>query len=142
MCTLLHIHKTHTTPYHLQSDGMVERFNRTLLSMLSVFVNEYHSDWDEQLPYVMLAYRSSEHETKGCTPNFLMLGRETAPPLDIMYQKPFSICAIPQSRWAWELKERLEDAYKYVREHTGIEMLRQKKYHDKKLNLENFKIRD
>lgn len=142
MCTLLHIHKTHTTPYHPQSDGMVERFNRTLLSMLSAYVNEYHTDWDEQLPYVMMAYRSSEHETTGCTPNFLMLGRETATPLDIMYQKPSSIDAIPQSRWAWELKERLEGAHKYVREQTGTEMLRQKKYHDKKLNWENFKIGD
>lgn len=36
----------------------------------------------------------------------------------------------------------MEDAHKYVREHTGTEMLRQKKYHDKKLNWENFKIGD
>lgn len=59
MCTLLHIHKTYTTPYHSQSGGMGERFNRTLLSMLSGYVNEYYTDWDEQLPYVMLAYCSS-----------------------------------------------------------------------------------
>ena len=35
ICSVLGIHKTHTTPYHPQSDGLVERFNRTLLSMLS-----------------------------------------------------------------------------------------------------------
>ena len=35
MCRLLGIKKTHTTPYHPQSDGLIERFNRTLLSMLS-----------------------------------------------------------------------------------------------------------
>ena len=83
MCRLLGIRKTRTTPYHPQSDGMVERFNRTLTTMLSAYVNEHHSDWDTFLPYVMMAYRSARHETTGFTPNKLMLGRETATPLDI-----------------------------------------------------------
>ena len=34
MCQLLGIKKTRTTPYHPKSDGMVERFNKTLASML------------------------------------------------------------------------------------------------------------
>ena len=48
-----------TTPFHPQSDGMVEWFNRTVKAMLSKFVNESQDDWDEHLPYVMMAYRSS-----------------------------------------------------------------------------------
>lgn len=38
------------------------------------------------------------------------------------------------------LKKRLENAHKHVREHTCTEMLRQKKYHIKRLDWESFKI--
>lgn len=44
MCKVLHIKKTRTTPYHPQSYGMVERFNKTLVTMLSAYVNDHHSD--------------------------------------------------------------------------------------------------
>ena len=45
MCELLQIGKTRTTPYHPKSDGMVERFNKTLASMLRMFVDENQRDW-------------------------------------------------------------------------------------------------
>ena len=138
MCTLLGVKKTHTTPYHPQSDGMVERFNRTLTTMLSAFVNDNHTDWDEQLPYVMMAYRSSIHETTGFTPNSLMLGREVSTPLDILYEMPSPMQAIPQSRWVWVLQERLQNAHSAVRAKASQEMVRQKQYHDRKLHWEKF----
>ena len=47
MCKLLQITKTKTTPYHPKSDGMVERFNKTLTAMLSAFVNKNHTSWDD-----------------------------------------------------------------------------------------------
>ena len=41
LCKLLGIEKTRTTPYRPQSDGLVdERFNRTLIAMLSAFVKD------------------------------------------------------------------------------------------------------
>jgi hypothetical protein len=69
MCRVFEIHKTRTTAYHPQSDGMVERFNRTLESMLSVSVQDDQLDWDLKLPFVMMAYRCSVHWTTSYTPN-------------------------------------------------------------------------
>ena len=43
-CKLLQITKTRTASYHPKSDGMVERFNKTLTVMLSAFVNENHTN--------------------------------------------------------------------------------------------------
>lgn len=44
ICKLIQITKTRTTPYHPESDGMVERFNRTLENGLTMFVNENQTD--------------------------------------------------------------------------------------------------
>jgi hypothetical protein len=88
MCNSLGVEKTRTVPYHPQSDGMVERFKRTVQQMLSMFVNEHHRDWDNHLPYVMLAYRASPHESTKCTPNLLMLGKESELPIDLISGPP------------------------------------------------------
>ncbi len=46
----LSIKTTFTTPYHPESDGVVERFNRTLLRLLMVYVSETQEAWDQILP--------------------------------------------------------------------------------------------
>ncbi|KAL5020781.1 hypothetical protein ScPMuIL_002130, partial [Solemya velum] len=73
LCSLLGINKTRTTAYRPESDGMIERFNRTMKNILSKYVQADQSDWDLHLPTVTMAYRSSIHETTGVTPNFMML---------------------------------------------------------------------
>lgn len=85
---LLEIQRTRTCPYRPQSDGLVERFNRTLIDMLSKFVGEHRDDWDTHLPYLLCAYRASVNESTGCSPNLLMLGREVTLPVDLMFQSP------------------------------------------------------
>ena len=52
MCKLLGIKKTRTAPLHPQSDGMVERYNRTLEHQMAMFVNENQKDWDRHNPSI------------------------------------------------------------------------------------------
>ena len=67
--------KTKTTPYHPCSDGLVEHFNRTLLAMLAMFVSREHDNWDDLLPFMMLAYNTTVHTTTGFTPYRLIFWR-------------------------------------------------------------------
>ena len=76
LCALLGCTKTRTAPYHPESDGMIERFNRTCLMMLSMFVNDRRDNWNELLPFIMHAYRTSVHESTGYSPFRLMMGEE------------------------------------------------------------------
>ena len=105
--------------------------------MLS-YVNEHHTNWDILLPYVMMSYRSAEHETTGCTPNHLMLGREVTTPLDLIYELPLASKSVPRHYWTCELQDRIEEAHGIVQKHVEGEILRQKNYHDQKLSWEHF----
>ena len=52
---LLHVNALQTSPYHPQTDGMVERFNVTLKEMLRKSAQEDGKDWDKLLPYLLFA---------------------------------------------------------------------------------------
>ena len=62
--------------------------NHTLQSMLAKCINDEQSNWSQQLPYVMMAYRTSVHESTGYTPHFLVNGQEVCLPIDFMYPNP------------------------------------------------------
>ena len=67
------VHNFRTTPYHPQRDGMVERFNRSLLQLLRTYVDA-QSDWERYLPLVLYAYRTSVHSSTDISPFVLMFG--------------------------------------------------------------------
>ena len=68
VCKLMHIHKTRTTPYHPQSDGLVERFNRTMLAMLATCAKDNPLDWEKHVRKVCMAYNTSVQASTGYTP--------------------------------------------------------------------------
>ena len=86
MCKILGISKTRTTPYNPKSDGMVERYNRTIVNAVSLMIQPHQrqKDWDVYLPYVGLAKRASVQVSTGESPNMMMLGREVNLPIDLL----------------------------------------------------------
>ncbi|KAG6612702.1 Retrovirus-related Pol Polyprotein [Phytophthora cinnamomi] len=71
--------------YHPQTQGLVERFNGTLIGMLRMFVSEAQSDWDLYLPRVLFAYRTSYHKALGDSSFFSLYGRDPVVPLDLAF---------------------------------------------------------
>src|SRR6218665_978935 len=84
MCQLMNIEKIRTTAYKPSSNGRIERFHRTLNTMIAKLVSQSQRSWDLHLPYVMSAYRSTEHESTHYTPCRLFLGREVVLPVDLV----------------------------------------------------------
>ncbi|KAG1043362.1 hypothetical protein G6F43_011668 [Rhizopus delemar] len=78
------IHKT-TTPYNPQSNGLIERFNRTLGQILQRREDNEKEDWDQYLPATLFAYRSMKQATTKQSPFFLMYGYEPKTPFDLKH---------------------------------------------------------
>ncbi|GFY22205.1 retrovirus-related Pol polyprotein from transposon 412 [Trichonephila clavipes] len=88
LCEILAIDKSRTTALHPQSDGMVERFNRTILNSLSLLVSSNQQDCDKKSPFFLLAFRSAVHETTGYYPSQMLFGRDLRLPADLLFSRP------------------------------------------------------
>lgn len=71
---VLEIHHVTSSGYRPQTQGQVERFNRTFAEMLTSYVSERGNDWVEKLPQIVMAYNSSIHAATEETPFTLLFG--------------------------------------------------------------------
>ena len=116
------------------SDGMIERFNRTCLMMLSMFVNDRRDNWHELLPFIMHAYQTSVHESTGYSPFRLMMGEECSLPQDVSTaelrtQRENDEAPHPFATW---VRDALEVAYDHVRSSLKKTASRRKRLYDTK----------
>ena len=88
LCRMLGIKKVRTSPYHPESDGLIERLNRTLLQLLSKCVGDCPHDWDDWLNHITFAYRSAVHSSTGFSPFELIYGRKPVLPLHLEFSLP------------------------------------------------------
>ena len=80
----LGISKIKTSIYHPEANGLVERFNGTLKSMLRKFVSNRVQTWDKYLPYLLFAYREVPCASTGYSPFELLFGRTVRGPLTVV----------------------------------------------------------
>ncbi|CAM1312561.1 Uncharacterised protein r2_g2301 [Pycnogonum litorale] len=84
-CEELGVKISYITPYHHQSNGMIERLNRSLLNMLRMYIDSDQKDWDEYLGPVLFAYRTSVHSVTKVSPFEAVQMRTPRLPIDLKY---------------------------------------------------------
>ncbi|XP_063717608.1 uncharacterized protein LOC134844724 [Symsagittifera roscoffensis] len=128
-----HIAQAQSTTYHPQTNGLVERHNRTLVNMLRVNCSRYMTDWDKYLPQVVGAYNSTQHSTTGINPFMMLTGRERAMPLTFFYLEYEGKKTSPHA-YVKEAVRRQKELNELCRRNTAqAQMGQRKKYDEKKL---------
>lgn len=76
----------YSSPYHPQSNGLVERFNATFVPQISKLQDTQHNNWDEYLQAVVFAYNTGIHKTTRYSPYELLYGRPARLPIHVRPQ--------------------------------------------------------
>ena len=139
---LLGYKKLNTSAYHPQTDGLVERFNRTLTAMLAKTVERGGKNWDQQLPFVLFAYRASQQQSTLESPFFLLYGRDPRLPTDCIMQPRKARRVVDLREYGADLASHMGEAWDLARQCIHKAQKKQKHYYDKKARPPNFRVGD
>ena len=140
ICEKFRIKHKLSSPYHPQTNGLVERFNRTLCEGLAK-VTERENEWDRYIESVLFAYRTNKHNTTKRTPFFMVYGREAILPIDDNNQDEEISEKDSLLKRTYEiinLKEKRNEVLDII---EGTQE-KQKKRHDEKIEEDKFEIGD
>uniref|UniRef100_A0A8R1I037 Integrase catalytic domain-containing protein n=1 Tax=Caenorhabditis japonica TaxID=281687 RepID=A0A8R1I037_CAEJA len=119
-----------TKAYHLRMNGAMERFKRTIQTVLKK-ITIIPSEWDEKLPYAIFAYNSCRHEATGESPHFLMYGRDARIPMKADPEEHIGQYQVDVDDYKFRHAEQMNQAHEETRAQRARErkkVLRRKTY--------------
>ena len=132
--------KVTSTAGHPKTQGLVERQNRTLLTLLRVFCSRRMRDWDQYLDEVMGAYNSTRHSTLGFYPYMLTRGMEKAIPLTFLYPEFSTQSFESHEAYVEHVLARQQEIHDLVRRNTHQAQQRQKLKYDRAIRAKAYEV--
>lgn len=106
------------------------------------FVSKSQDNWDEHLPQLAGAIRSSVNRNTGFTPNKLMLGREVTLPADLVFRPPNTDENINLDDYVTRLQESIRLSHEVARNVLKTSQAHAKRDYDVKLYTRAYKAGD
>ena len=141
VATRLRCKKLHALTAHAQTIGTAEKLNQFITNAVYAYVDEEGTDWDEILPSISMAYRTSVVEAIGMTPAELVYGRKLRVPQDLMFGDQGKE-VVDQKQYNLRLLARLRRFYRAALSSQSIYDAKKEKQYDKTHKHVNFEIGD
>ena len=142
VCKIVGIGRQLTSPYHPQTDGLVERFNKTFAQMMTNYINETHTDWDLIMPKIIFAHNTAVQASTLETPFYLLYLRDPRYPIE----PDLNGAPVPyasQGEYQTEMLQRMKQARRMSAQKNTLEVQRrQKDQYNKKATERRFDIGD
>ena len=140
LVTLLSIEHAHSTPYHHQTLGTIERSHRTLNEYLRSYLKVDRSDWDEWMKYFTYCFNTTPSSVHGYCPFELVFGKS---PSQYEFLRTNSVDPVyNMDAYYLETKFRLQNTYARARELPQKSKLARKIHFDKHINPLEISIND
>jgi hypothetical protein len=131
------------TPYNPQSNGEVERVNRTIGNMLATYTNK--EGWDLYLQPLTFAFNTAVHSSTQFSPFYAMFGRDPLTPMDVVMKINLqNVNNSDFSLYTDEIAHRVRSVWIKIEENLKEAQRKQKLYSDmtRKAEEHEFKIND
>ncbi|XP_069990681.1 uncharacterized protein [Penaeus vannamei] len=143
---LLSIKALYTTPYHASCNGMVERLNGVLKSILKKLCSVHPRDWDRYIPATLFAYREMPNDSLKFSPFELLYGRTVRGPLNILHElwsnNEINHEVKSTYRYVTDLRTHLEETAKLAAAKAEISSQNYKYYYDLKAKHRKLEVGD
>uniref|UniRef100_A0ABD2WPB5 RNA-directed DNA polymerase n=1 Tax=Trichogramma kaykai TaxID=54128 RepID=A0ABD2WPB5_9HYME len=120
--------------YHPQSNS-VERVNRTVKTMIVSYLEDKHSNWDENVAEITFAYNTAVQDSTGASPAFLNFGRQPRIANSLRFREEQegaeNIDEEAQAKWKDHLA-KVHEFYNTINERIKRAQEKQAKYYNKK----------
>ena len=135
----LGISHRYSAPYHQQTNGMVERWNRTLLVMLRPLLGKHPNNWDDYLQMACFAYRTTPHASTGKTPFSLVYGVEATFPQDALFHNATRMFSQNEEAYLSKLVETMKDLWRQASERLELAQEIYKSQYDRRAKVRCFR---
>jgi Integrase zinc binding domain/Integrase core domain len=133
LCDKFNMDHRFSSPYHPQTNGLVERLNQTLENALRKIRDPMN--WDNYVSSILFAYRTNKQSTTKYTPFFLNYGRDARLPIEVDGQQEMMEYNLENTvlQRAYELVDQLPLHHQKARDSIQQSQKLQERRHLKKI---------
>ncbi|VDH95751.1 Hypothetical predicted protein [Mytilus galloprovincialis] len=142
LCEIFDVTRYHTSSYHPQTNGLVERCNSTLIKSFRAYCDKAQNNWPDKLPGILMALRNSPStQSTEFSPFHLLFGREM--------NLPFDTSVTPKQNLSSDAKLQMEEVLSNLKITQDLatknmleKQLKSKERYDRNSKIPQFKVRD